>query len=260
MNQFKTIEYSIKNRTACIIMNRPKSLNAFNSTLKSELSQAIEQADSDSIVRNIIISGRGRCFSSGADLKDVLSHYNTIEEELLKEYKPFLMAIRNSDKLYISAINGACAGIATGLAMACDLCVMADNAYLYQAFAAIGLIPDGGVSWHLLNTLGYKRAMEAIICSKKLSAEQCLYLGIANKVVPANTLLTETQSWAEQIAKGSPLAQKYSKKLLRHIIMADLPEAFDIEAKFQNKTTDSYDFKNAVAAFFEKHPITFADY
>ncbi|MFS1526332.1 enoyl-CoA hydratase/isomerase family protein [Microbulbifer sp. 2304DJ12-6] len=257
MKKFDTIKYSVTNRVACILLNRPKQLNTFNSTLKFELLQAIDLANTDSAIRNIIISGEGRGFSAGADLHDVLTEYDSIEEELLKEYKPFLMAIRDSEKLFISAVNGACAGIAAGLAMACDLCVMGDNAYLYQAFAAIGLIPDGGVSWHILNALGSKRAMEVIICSEKINAQQCLKFGIANRVVPANTLLTQTQSWAEELANGSPMAQKYTKQLLRQVMKTDLSEAFDIEARFQNLTTMSEDFKNAVSGFLDKNPIVF---
>lgn len=144
--EFKKVIYDTSNRVATILLNRPKAMNAFETQLRLDLMAAISQAEGDDDVRVIIISGVGRGFSAGADLQHGIEPYDTIEDQILAEYKPFLMAIHNSPKLFISAVNGPCAGIATALTMVCDLTVMAEDAYLYQAFAAIGLVKAG--SWN----------------------------------------------------------------------------------------------------------------
>ena len=139
--------------------------------MRQELLAAIQQAEESDEVRVVIISGAGKGFSSGADLKEGMAGYETIEAQIQAEYKPFLSTISNSDKIYISSVRGAAAGIGGALAMTCDLTVMAESAYIYQAFAAIALLPDGGATWHLVNTLGYKRAFELIVEAEKLPAQ-----------------------------------------------------------------------------------------
>ena len=255
--EFKTVIYATRNRVATILLNRPKAMNAFETQLRLDLRAAIRQAELADEVRVIIISGAGRGFSAGADLQHGIEPYDTIEAQILAEYKPFLMAIHNSPKLFISAVNGPCAGIATALAMVCDLTVMADDAYLYQAFAAIGLVPDGGASWHLVHALGYKRALQALVECEKITARDCLELGLANHVVAADELRPFTQSWAEKLAAGSPLAQRYTKELLRKATRLDLPEIIDLEAKAQITTSTSRDALHAVEAFFKKEKPRF---
>ncbi|MFC1797472.1 enoyl-CoA hydratase/isomerase family protein [Pseudomonadota bacterium] len=255
--EFKAVSYSTSNRVATILLNRPEAMNAFETQLRLDLMAAITQAGGDDDVRVIVISGAGRGFSSGADLQHGIKPYDTFEAQMLAEYKPFLMAIHNSPKLFISAINGPCAGIATALAMACDLTVMAEDAYLYQAFAAIGLVPDGGACWHLVRAIGYKRALQAFVECEKITARDCLQLGLANHVVAADELMPFAQSWAEKLAAGSPLAQRYTKELLKQAMSLDLPEVIDQEAKTQITTSTSQDALNAVEAFFKKEKPRF---
>ena len=257
MMEFKTVIYNTSNRVATILLNRPSAMNAFETQLRLDLMDAIRQSEGDDDVRVIIISGAGRGFSAGADLQHGYAPYDTIEAQILAEYKPFLMAIHGSRKLFISAINGPCAGIATALAMVCDLTVMAEDAYLYQAFVAIGLVPDGGASWHLVRALGYKRALQALVECEKITARDCLQLGLANHVVAADELMPFTQSWAEKLAAGSPLAQRYSKELLKQAMILDLPEVIDLESKTQITTSTSQDALNAVEAFFKKEKPRF---
>ena len=252
MGSYETVNYRVSERVAMIELNRPQSLNAFNTPLRRDLLAAVTQANAEPGVRVVIITGAGRGFSAGADLKAGFAEYETIEEQILLEYKPVLMAIVESEKLYIAAVNGPCAGIGSALAMACDLMVMADDAYIYQAFAAIGLVPDGGATWQLVHAMGYRRALQLVVEAGKLTADQCLTYGLANKVVPAGELSAQAQAWAAELAKGSPLAQKYSKKLLKAAITAELPEMIDHEASTQNITISSEDSKNAVLAFFKK--------
>lgn len=257
MASYETVNYWVSNQVATITLNRPKQLNSFNTQMRMDLLAAVTEANSDSSVRIVIISGEGRAFSAGADIADGFDQYATIEEQIVGEYKPFLMAIDKSPKLFISAINGACAGVGSALALVCDLAVMADDAYIYQAFAAIGLIPDGGASYHLINALGYKKALEAIVTAGKLKSDECLAYGLVNKVVAAEELMSVAQAWAEQLAKGAPLSQKFAKEVLKRAQQGDLQHAIDIEAKIQNVCISSQDHKNAAIAFLNKEPILF---
>jgi len=258
MSEFKTVNYSVTSHVGTIRLNRPEAMNSFNVDLRKDLLAAVNQADSDDNVRVVVIGAEGRAFCAGADLMESYrDFYDTIEEQILEEYKPFLVAIHNSPKIFISSVQGAAAGIGSALAMVCDLSIMAEDAYIYQAFAAIALIPDGGASWHLVNKLGYKRAFEMIVEGEKMPAKTCVELGLANRVVPNEKLATVTQAWAENLAAGAPLAQKFSKEVLKKALSMTLSEVIDLEASRQNITITSRDHKEGGAAFFEKRQPNF---
>ena len=257
MKDYQTIEYNVKNRVATITLNNPKTMNAISQQMRRELLDATVRIADDDDVRIVILTGAGRGFSSGTDLTEGLAGYENFEQQLQQEYKPLISAIENSSKLYIAAINGVCAGISTGIALVCDLAVMADDACFYIPFAGIGLVPDGGVSYQLVQALGYKRAMQAFVESSRLSAALCLETGLTNKVVPADKLLQETQAWAEKLAKGSPLAQKFGKQCMQRALSGNLGEVIDLESKLQSTTATSEDFSHAVAAFFSKQQVVF---
>ena len=257
MKDYQVIDYSVKNRVATLTLNNPKTMNAMSQQMRRELLDAMVRAADDDDVRIVVLTGAGRGFSSGTDLSEGLTGYATIEQQLHEEYKPLIRAIENSSKLYIAAINGVSAGVSTGIALVCDLAVMADDACFYIPFAGIGLVPDGGVSYQLVQALGYKRAMQTFVESKRLSAALCLETGLTNKVVAADNLLEETQAWAEQLAKGSPLSQKFGKQCMQLALSGNLGEVIDLESKLQNTTSTSEDFKHAVAAFFSKQVAVF---
>jgi 2-(1,2-epoxy-1,2-dihydrophenyl)acetyl-CoA isomerase len=134
---------------------------------------------------------------------------------------------------------------------------MADDSYLYQAFSAIGLMPDGGATWLLLQKLGYQRAIDIAVNAGRLGAQQCLELGLANRVVAADQLMLETQAWAEKMAGGAPLAQAAVKKLMRKALSMSYAEVVNEEAIEQNKLIKSEDSRNAVVAFFAKRKAIF---
>ena len=258
VSDFATVLYSVKNRVATISLNRPESLNSFNVQMRQDLLAAIRQADADTNVRVVVIDGCGRGFSAGADLTEsYIDFHDNIEGQLIKEYKPFLMAIHDSSKIFISSIKGVAAGIGSTLAMACDLSIMEENAYIFQAFSAIGLIPDGGASWHLLRTLGKKRAFAMIIDADKVSAKACLELGLTNRVVSTDELSEATQAWAEKLAAGAPLVQKYAKEVLQKGLHMALTDVIDLEATYQNIVVVSEDAAEGSAAFFEKRQPVF---
>ena len=261
MSDYKFINYSVSNRVATISLNTPKSLNAFHTKMRLELIDVVNVAEADDDVRIIIITGEGKGFCAGADLTEGLPKgsgaHATFVEQCEAEYTPWLMAIHNSSKLYIAAVNGVAAGIGGALAMNCDLMIMAKSAYLYQAFSAIGLMPDGGASLLLLERLGYQRAIEMAVDAGRLTADECLELGLANKVVADDDIMQQAQSWAEKLALGAPLSQKSVKSLMRRASKMTYLEVVEEEARLQSKLIESEDSANAVNAFFAKQQPVF---
>ncbi|MEZ5871197.1 MAG: enoyl-CoA hydratase-related protein [Nitratireductor sp.] len=254
--KFEFLIYETAGPVASITLNRPERLNAFNAGLRSELLAAVTKASTDAAIRIVVLKGSGASFCAGADLSEGLG--GSVTEQIETEYKPFLTGIENSPKLWIAAVQGSAAGIGGALALVCDFLVMEEDAQIYMAFAAIGLIPDGGAGWQLQNALGPRRALEAIVEGQKLKGQRCLELGLANKVV-ANGKAGETaHAWAITLANGAPLAQAAAKRALREMRGKSLGEAISVEAKLQQALTESEDFRNGVAAFFAKRKPEFS--
>jgi 2-(1,2-epoxy-1,2-dihydrophenyl)acetyl-CoA isomerase len=251
---FATVIIEPHDSVALVSLNRPEALNSFNATQRAELLAAVRQVNADDSVRVAVLTGSGRAFSAGADLQEAPGGGVSVETQLNEEYKPVLMAISEAPKPWISAVNGACAGVGSSFAMACDLTVMADNAYIYQAFTAIGLIPDGGATWHLVRTLGRKRAYEVIATGEKISAEKCLEWGLCNRVVPADDLVSQTLDWARELAAKAPLSLRYAKQALNAAIEESVGETISAEARLQSICVESEDAGEGVRAFMEKRP------
>ncbi len=257
MSEYACINYAVSNGVATIALNAPESLNAFNQQMRKELMQVVDDAERDDTVRVVILTGEGRAFSSGADLSEGMPGFDSFVGQCEAEYKPWLMGIHDSSKVYIAAINGVCAGVASAAALNCDLIVMAEDAYIYQAFSAIGLMPDGGATLLLLERLGYQKAFEMAIDAGKLTAQQCLALNIANKVVKPEALLEEATSWAQRLAEGAPLSQKATKQLMRRASRMSYSEVVDEEARLQSDLIKSEDATNAGIAFLKKQKPVF---
>lgn len=258
MNDFATVNYSVHNRVATIRLNRPKAMNSFTSQMRKDLQAAVDRANSDTDVRVVVLGGEGRAFCAGADLtEDFHPEFATVEAQIKDSYKPLLLAIHNSEKLFIASVKGAAAGAGCALALTCDLVIMAENAYLYQAFSAIALVPDCGASWHFVNQLGSKRALQMIVEAEKLPAASCLELGFANRVEAVDELDAATQAWAEKLASGAPLAQRYIKQIVNRVPQMSLAQTIDLEAELQNETIASKDFVEGTTAFFAKRPARF---
>ena len=260
--EFETVIYEVDNKIATITLNRPDSLNAFNGQMILDLREATDAAYKDNSIRCVILTGKGKGFSAGADLKDQMTQPNdpnAVEKGLLESYKPVFMNIINMPKPVISAVNGPAAGIGYSFAMACDLTLMSEEAYLLSAFSNIGVVPDGGANWLLTNTVGYKLAYQLAIEGEKIPASRCLELGLANKVVPSDELLSEAKDWATKLSQRSPQALSQTKKIMRMTLDSTFEEIFSIEAKIQNQLIGSADNKEAVMAFLEKRPPQFQD-
>jgi 2-(1,2-epoxy-1,2-dihydrophenyl)acetyl-CoA isomerase len=252
-----TVNYEQQDSVAIISMNRPDSLNGFTSELCEDLVLAFEKAHRDDSVRVVVFTGAGRAFSAGADLKEGFSGDRTTQAKLLFEYGPVLMAISQIPKPVIAAVPGFAAGIGLSYALHSDLLVMADDAFLLSPFTTISLLPDGGANWMLVKQIGYHRAYQMCIESERVSAEKCLDLGLANKVVPAKDLREATVAWAQEIGKRAPLSLAATKKVMRHAMDNDWLSCFTLEAAEQQILADSDDAREGVAAFLEKRKPNF---
>ena len=257
MAEFETVKIEMDGAVAVVTMNRPAVLNAFNSQMLKDMRVAVQEVNDHEGIRVVILTGEGRSFSAGADLSEDVQEGFSVEEELNNVYKPILMAITEAPKPWISAVNGAAAGVGSSFAMNCDLTVMAEDAYIYQAFAAIGLIPDGGATWHLARTIGRKRAYELIATGEKLQASRCLELGLCNRVVPADQLLAETRAWAQELAGKAPLSLRYAKQALNTAMEANVSETFGREAQLQHLCISSEDATEGMRAFMQKRAPEF---
>ncbi len=247
--------YETDGPVCTITLNRPESLNSFNQQLRKDLLGALNSANTDDQVRVVILKGAGKAFCAGADLSEGLE--DSVERQLREEYKPCIMAIQDSSKPMIAEVHGAAAGIGAGFALACDIVIMADDSFMYLAFAAIGLIPDGGLNWQLYHALGPRKAFEIISEGKRLTAEECLGYGMCNEVVPADKLAEAAMERAKKLAVGAPLAQAAAKKMLRSMGTLSLSDAIDLEAETQQALSESEDCREAVAAFFRKEKPVF---
>ena len=252
-----TVLYETGGAVAVITLNRPESLNSFDKEMRSDLVDATSKARDDKTIRAVILTGAGRCFSAGADLKAGFKTGAEVEQILNEEYRPSLINITEMEKPVISAINGFAAGIGLSYALACDLSVMGENAFLLSPFSSIGLIPDGGSTWLLARAMGYMNAYQMAIENDRMSAARCKELGLINKVAADDALLTTTREWATRLAGKAPLALARTKKMMRQSLTLSYADAISAEAALQHLCFDSNDCKEGIAAFLEKREPRF---
>ena len=253
----ETIEITKKDKVAVIKLNRPELLNAVNEQLVWDFQKATKDVKNDDSVRVVIITGSGRGFSAGADLSEKKASWKGSKDALLRGYKPFFENIINMPKPVIGSISGPAAGIGAAIAMSCDLRVMSDDSYILSVFSNIALVPDGGLSWYLPKFMGFAKAYEYAIEAKKISAEECLKFGIANKVVAKDELENTTLEWAIKLSKRSSQSLNHTKRLMRESLHIGYWDTFHNEAEIQNELTVSPQNREAVKAFLEKREPNF---
>ena len=210
-----SVLYETEGAIATITLNRPAALNSFDREMRADLAAATAQARGDAGIRAVILTGAGRAFSAGADLKAGFKTGAEVERIVNEEYGPSLIDITEMEKPVISAINGFAAGIGLSYAPACDLSVMGENAFLLCPFGTIGLIPDGGSTWLLTHAAGYKNAYEMAVENERMPAARCKELGLVNKVAADDELVETAREWAGRLAGKAPLALARTKKMMR---------------------------------------------
>lgn len=247
----ETVLYEQRDSVALITLNRPDAMNSFTSQMSFDLLGALETAHDDEAIRVVVITGAGRCFSAGADLKQGFEGRNVFGK-LQYEYRAFLSQIATMPKPVIAAVHGSVAGISMSLALQCDLLIIAENAFMLSPFTTISLVPDGGLNWLLVRQLGYRRAYQLSIESERIPAPRCVELGLANRSVPAGEVLDSALEWAEKLTHRAPLSLAATKKVMRLATDHDWATCFNREAELQRELLGSDDTAEGVQAFFEK--------
>ena len=262
--ELETVNVRFEDGAATIELNRPHALNAWNAQLGADLVQALREATEDDAVRAVVLTGAGRAFSSGADLKDISGGDVTSEgrpdvyKTLTERYHPVMRAVREMPKPVIAAVNGPAVGIGCSLALCSDLIVAAESAYFLLAFVNIGLVPDGGSSLFLPTRIGMARATELSMLGERLPAARALEWGLVNRVVADESLAGETAALAARMAAGPTRSYAGTKRQLNNWLYSRMEEQLELEASIQQEMAGSEDFVEGAMAFVEKRPARFS--
>ena len=241
-----------------LTLNRPDALNSFTVEMKEALLAALKDAARDREVRAIVLTGAGRAFSAGQDLKERQAPgVSDLGTELRVRYNPIILAMRRLEKPIVGAINGVAAGAGISVAMACDIVIAAENATFIEAFSRVGLVPDTGSTWFLPRLVGLPRAAEMMFTGDPVDAATAERIGLINRVVPADKLVEEANSLATRLARSAPIALALAKRALNRAFETNLEVALDYEAQLQSVAGRSADHKEGVAAFVEKRSPKF---
>jgi 2-(1,2-epoxy-1,2-dihydrophenyl)acetyl-CoA isomerase len=253
---YGTIRLEAADGVATVTLNRPDSLNALNADMRRELLAAFKALGRDDGVRAVIVTGEGRGFCSGADLRGG-SAERQFRQILEREYNPLVRAIRELPKPVIAVVNGVAAGAGVSLALACDLVYAAEDARFIQAFVKIGLVPDSGATRTLVRTLGRHRAAQLIFSGEPLSATDALAGGLVNEVLPPAELMAAARDAAARLAAAPTRAIAYAKRLINSAEDAGLDESLALEAGLQELAGRTQDHAEGLAAFAEKREPRF---
>jgi 2-(1,2-epoxy-1,2-dihydrophenyl)acetyl-CoA isomerase len=261
MPSHETIDLTTDGPAARILLNRPEALNAWNEQFGRDLLDAVTTVSGDEAIRAVLISGAGRGFSSGADLKEQRGAADggmpDLSARLREVYHPIITGLREMPKPVVAAVNGPAVGIGCSLALAADLIVAAESAYFLLAFVNIGLVPDGGSTAFLPARIGYARAAEMAMLGERIPAAQALDWGLVNRVVQDDRLEDEAALLLDTLANGPTLSYAGSKRLLNRRMYAGLAGQLEAEAEAQRNQGHSQDFIEGVMAFVEKRPAKF---
>jgi 2-(1,2-epoxy-1,2-dihydrophenyl)acetyl-CoA isomerase len=257
----KAVELEVSGGAARITLNRPDALNAWDLALGTGLKEAVDAVARDEAVRAVLITGAGRAFSSGADLKEERAgsedELPDLSERLHEIYHPIMIGIREMPKPVLAAVNGPAVGIGCSLALACDLILAAESSYLLLAFVNIGLVPDGGASAVLPARTGLARANEMAMLGERVPAERAREWGLVNRVVPDAELSGEAEALLERLATGPTASYAGWKRLVNRRVFAGIEEQLAAEADAQGEQGRTEDFVEGVLAFVQKRPPAF---
>jgi 2-(1,2-epoxy-1,2-dihydrophenyl)acetyl-CoA isomerase len=255
---YETVLTEDRDGVRLITLNRPDVLNAFDARLGEELLAALTAAEGEAEARCVVLTGAGRAFCSGADLRGHSPGETSLGALLRSRYNRIIMRLRTMEKPVIAAVNGIAAGAGCNLALAADLRVASDRASLIEVFTRVGLIPDSGGTWLLPRFVGIGRALEMMFFAEPVDAAAAERLGLVNRVVPHDELMPRTLEWAARLAKGPTRAYGLIKRGVDRALALDLRGALDYEAFLQEIAGRSEDHREGVAAFLEKRAPSYA--
>src|SRR3954452_7375357 len=259
--EYEDIRYVVAARVGHIELHRPQALNAWTPAMGRELLDAVRRSAADPAVRAVLVTAAGRAFCAGADVKSprelTPEGHPDLSTRLREIYNPIVLAVRSAPKPYVAAVQGACAGLGVSLALACDLTLAADDAYLLLAFVRIAVMPDGGATAMLAERVGLARAAELCMLGEKLPATRALDWGVVNAVHPVADLQAAAQALAARLAEGPTVALGSIKRALTEASQRRLADHLELEAQLQQAHGPTLDYAEGRAAFVEKRPARF---
>lgn len=254
---YEAIKYEVANGIATITLNRPDRFNAFNNAQSFELQDALKKVKKDVEVRVVVLTGEGKAFCSGQDLKDIAGEKRSLSDSLYKRYNPIIKAMRSLPKPIIGRLNGVAAGAGCSLALACDFVVASEKASLIEVFVNVGLVLDSGSSYFLPRVVGSNRAFELATMGNKVSAQQALEWGMVNRVVAHEDLDQEVEKITSYYRNAPTKAIGLMKGMLNKSFNSDLDEMLQYEAYCQEIAGNSDDYREGVTSFVEKRKPSF---
>lgn len=256
---YETIAVSDENNVRTITLNRPDELNAIDERVTSELQKELKGVARDKSVRCLVLTGAGRAFCAGQDLKSATSGDGPMDfaAALRRRYNPVVTALREMEIPTIASVNGVAAGAGWSLALACDLRIASTKAKFVVAFGSIGLVPDSGMTLTLPRLVGHAKALEIAWLGDPISAESAVEFGLVNKVAEPSQLVAATREWAERLAKGPTKGMGLTKRAINASLSNDLAAQLEYEAQLQGIAGRTKDYNEGVTAFIEKRPAEF---
>jgi 2-(1,2-epoxy-1,2-dihydrophenyl)acetyl-CoA isomerase len=259
---YETVIWEQDGGVGRLTLNRPDSLNAWTADFGRDLKSVIEGEASEESVRAVLITGAGRGFSSGADLKAGFDPHPDdgkpdVRKELHELYHPVIAGVRRLEKPVVAAVNGPAVGIGCSLALACDLILAAESAFFGLAFVNIGLMPDGGSTLFVPAAVGKARSFQMAMLGERVPADRALEWGLINFVHPDDRLTEEANALVEKLAAGPTRSYASSKQALNRMLYPDLDGQLDLEAELQHALARTDDFMEGVMAFVEKRDAAF---
>ncbi|RNL78205.1 enoyl-CoA hydratase-related protein [Halostreptopolyspora alba] len=255
-----SVAYEVSDGVATITLDRPDSLNSLTVEAKESLLAAVERAKDDSGARAVLLTGNGKAFCAGQDLREhgeALGDGRGLDSTVRSHYNPIVLGLTRMPKPVVAAVNGVAAGAGAGLALACDLRVASDNASFLMAFTKVGLGADTGISWTLPRLVGHARAMEMLLLAEPVGAQRALEVGLVNRVVPAEELADSARELAQRLASGPTVGYAAVKASLTLGSGLDLGNALEMEADLQEQCAGTEDHQNATLAFLDKETPDF---
>lgn len=256
---YETVELTVDQGLATVVLNRPEALNALNMQLKEELAEVWRRLADDTEVRAVLLTGAGRAFSTGGDIKQMDPDRGTeaTRRRMAKLTREVVIPLARLDKPVLAAVNGHAHGLGLGIALACDVVFAAESAVLSMAFTRVGLAPDGCASYFLARAVGLNRAKELMFTGRRLSAAEAQELGLVNRVVADEELMATATDSARELSLGATVALCAAKRVLNEASIHSIEEIAELEAFGQAIAMTSEDHREGIAAFAEKRKPEF---